>query len=246
MAWAVGLVGSLALFGTVFVAWDTLVERYWLYRLEHGDREAQETAAERLGEMGCAAALPGMLELLRPDEGGSWWSLRDEPTYLLAAKLVRRLGKRAAPRLVDALESGDTMLQIPALCLVGALGREARAVLPALLSSCRSDQAEVRRLCREALVRLLDDQDTALVLAMTQDQDLRYVALAKLKTQYAGLYQAEDAILADWRSGKPGYVERGDKRLSYFLSAEGIQVPDKESAETLLAGIEGVPAVRSR
>jgi hypothetical protein len=246
VASAVGLVGVLALFGTVVVSWESLVQRYWLYRLEHGDREAKETAAERLGEMGCAAALSGMLELLRPEEGGSWWSLRDEPTYLLARKLVRGLGDRALPWLVAALESHDPALQIPALCLAGALGAQARAALPTLLRTCRSDHRDVHLQSKKVLVRLLEDQDMSLVLAMTQDQDLRYVALAKLKTQYAGLYQAEDAILADWRSGKPGYVERGDRRLSYFLSAEGIQIPDRESAETLLAGVEGAPAVHPR
>jgi hypothetical protein len=62
--WCVG-VGVVVVVVMGMVLKDRIREEYYLYRLEHGDKEAKKVAAERLGEIGSVRAVPVILRLFQ-------------------------------------------------------------------------------------------------------------------------------------------------------------------------------------
>ena len=105
-------VGLVVLVAAGFAAWSRLEEEWWLYKLNSKDKEERCCAAERLGWLGSAKAVPGLIEAMRraiavftagkhkyigPPEG----LLGDDG--LVVYKALARIGKRALPGLIRSL-----------------------------------------------------------------------------------------------------------------------------------------------
>ncbi|NLX08330.1 MAG: TIR domain-containing protein [Chloroflexi bacterium] len=151
-----------------------------LEMLEHDDRDARITAAQRLGEIGDRAAVPGLLRLLRDDD----WRVRDTaaqalgkmkvaaavPGLLEALRLgrpgpfgggssssnvswaIREIGAAAVPVLIDALGDEDPRIRQFAAEMLGEIGG-ADGVAP-LASALHDAEGRVRWQAADSLGKL--------------------------------------------------------------------------------------------
>jgi hypothetical protein len=65
LAWGSVAVGTVVLLACTVAFKDRIAEKWWLHKLESGEREDQKVAAERLADMGSVRAVPVLLHRLR-------------------------------------------------------------------------------------------------------------------------------------------------------------------------------------
>ena len=199
--WSAAL-GLVVLLACAVAFRDRIAEEWWLYKLESGELEEQKVAAEKLADMGSARAVPVMLRLLGnsypvfslPYGRGAMfarlvppeddWSgigllppLRHDFAFLGEAlgKIARTANKASLRYLVTALDHEDWYIRYLAAWLLGAIGPDARAAIPALIELLKESTEEdpshpVRSMVAWALARIGSAEAVSAVTEAAQGQ----------------------------------------------------------------------------
>ena len=235
---------------------DTEVDRE-IARLGHGNAAVREHAAKALREMGPRAepAIPALIVALRAET-------------LWADDALAAVGKPAVPALIPLLEDGEERLA--AVRILGRMGKDAAAALPALIELLGSREPTLRssvvrslgrigapaRPAEEPLKRLLRDPDLdvrayaveSLFRIGAGDRDAMRIAIELLLS--AGSLYADDALEAIGEPAVVALVEayplaRGDARGEIIDTLSDIGPPAAAAVPLLidlLAGGHGAGA----
>ncbi|MCL6540977.1 MAG: HEAT repeat domain-containing protein [Roseiflexus sp.] len=146
-----------------------------LLRVLRGQRveySVRREAARALGEIGDAAAVPGLLAAPRDAK----WDVREA-----AAKALGQIGAPAVPGLLAALGDADWRVRSAAAAALGEIGDA--AAVPGLLAALGDADADVRRAAAEALGEIGDAAAVPGLLAALGDTEasVRLAAAAALR-----------------------------------------------------------------
>lgn len=128
-------------------------------RLKRDGLAEQVRAAKELGDMRekAAIAIPELVRLLgeeTPDSGPRFFV---DNLHRFAAEALTKIGARAVPALIEALEkSPDPKVRQGAALALRDFGRDAKGAIPALAGALRDADETVRVLALEALARQRD------------------------------------------------------------------------------------------
>lgn len=174
---AVGILGVAAALGAGISLRVTLVEQWWIWRLESGEFADRFEAARRLGAMGSRRAIPGLVELLSESHGHNreagelgrilgeigpaavpalaraLQESRHEREYWRRSALgaLLRSGEEAILSLVDLVEDEYLCVSLAAIHALGRMGPEARHAIPALTRCLEDRRGHVRGGAERAL-----------------------------------------------------------------------------------------------
>jgi HEAT repeat protein len=160
---------ALSISATV-VAQDNDVPRL-IEKLAKDEKAGQRRAAARsLGEMGAKAklAIPALVKALNDVDG----SVRDE-----AENSLKKMGEPAVSELLPHLKDPDEFVRLRIVTVLGGIGPDAKAALPAIEAAKQDSSAFVRSAAEEAEIRIKVDAKALLGLLKDKDEDKRMYAV---------------------------------------------------------------------
>ncbi len=127
-----------------------------IHRLQTGDTDEKERAAEALGALGSEAA--GAVNALRQ-------ALNDDLPYvrIRSAEALAKIGPAAIPAFIDALKNENTEVRATAANALGRYGDQAAAAIPSLVDALKDSDLPVRQGAARALEQLGQPAAQALV-----------------------------------------------------------------------------------
>jgi HEAT repeat protein len=128
--------------------------------LGHFDQRVRQVATWGLGEIKDAAAVPGLMVVLRDG---------DVTVQKEASEALFKIGLPAVVGLTEALTDGDWTVRVSAAKLLGEMGDS--SAVPGLIGLLRDDYSDVRKTAADALGRLGDVEAVAALVEALYDPD---------------------------------------------------------------------------
>jgi HEAT repeat protein len=136
------------------------------------DTEARnrKSAARALGELGLKAkqAVPALIKALNDADS----SVRDE-----AENSLKKIGEPAVAELLPGLKDPDEFVRLRIVGVLGGIGPDAKAALPALEEAKKDTSAFVRSAAEEAVIRVKVDAKALIALLKDKEEDKRLYAV---------------------------------------------------------------------
>jgi HEAT repeat protein len=183
----------------------------------------RRSAAFELGKLGSKAkkAVPSLISALKDMES----AVRDE-----AERTLIRVGEPGVDALVEALKDkeNDQFVRLRIVNIIGAIGPDAKAALPALELAKKDESSFVREGAEEAIFRVRLDAKTLVTMLKEREEDKRLYAVKAL-----GILSMDQA--------KPGLQElckllRNDK--SRNVRQESAKTISKHAKDRELSGAD--------
>jgi hypothetical protein len=150
LAGAAALATLLSVGAAAFAYREQILERFYLWRLQYGSVAERELAAERLGLLRSARAVPLLLERFNDYlvlDGVIQYPIPEDPHVTALA----RIGAPAVPSLVDAVRNGEFPTRIYATCVLEKLAADASPAVPVLSQAVTGDDLNLSLFAAKAL-----------------------------------------------------------------------------------------------